>query len=73
MENFDPQAVIAELKKHREITRKPRKSRLTRYASQILLLENEGASYVQICLWLKTKKCVVHPTTVSRWLRKYHG
>ncbi|MDM2752402.1 MULTISPECIES: hypothetical protein [Enterobacteriaceae] len=73
MKKFDAQAILNEMNARKAISRRPRKSKLTRHASQILALRAQGATLEMICIWLrKNHRCRVHRTTVSRWLETQH-
>lgn len=72
MSEFDPQAAVASLKRRRRIMRKPRPSRLTRYASQLLAMRAHGATVADLQRWLRQQHVHVAHSTVSRWLVR-HG
>jgi len=73
MSQFDPQAEIDVLKRRKRTMRKPRTSKLTRYASQLMALHAQGARVADLKLWLQKHKITVAHSTISRWLAKHHG
>jgi len=73
MNEFDPLAEVASLKCRKHIMRKPRSSKLTRYASQLLALHAQGARVADLKLWLQKHKITVAHSTISRWLAKHNG
>jgi len=73
MKEFDPLAEIASLKHRKRIMRKPRTSKLMRYASQLLALHGQGATVADLRRWLQKHKITVAHSTISRWLAKQNG
>ena len=72
--SFDAKAEAERLKSHTKIIRKPRfsRSRLDRYAGELLELRKNGVSVAELQRWLRAKRIKVNWTTVKRWLDK-HG
>lgn len=71
--DFSAEAEIEEIRYFRETIRKKHyyRSRLMKFRSEIVQLRNQGASYPDICLWLRRKKrVIVSHTTVMRYLKK---
>lgn len=70
MTEFDPLAEVTKLKHRKQIMRKPRSSKLVRYASQLLALQARGASVADLQRWLQKHNIRVAHSTISRWLAK---
>lgn len=68
---FDAKSVLEELKQEAADKRKRRyrKSKIDRYALEVLQLHNEGASYSLIIAWLKKQHIHIKSrSTIKRWL-----
>ena len=71
---FDAPAEAARLKAETRIRRRTRhtRSRLDRYAHELLALADEGCTPAELRRWLRDRRVHVHHSTVARWLRR-HG
>ncbi|MBC8954913.1 hypothetical protein [Xenorhabdus sp. PB62.4] len=72
MPQFDAGKELAVLREQTRIIRKQRyrKSRLDRYAGELLQLHREGASAAELQRWLRKKRIRVVLSTVTRWLAR---
>lgn len=72
--DFDPQAELATLRAQTKTIRKRRysRSRLDKYAGELLTLHRDGASIAELQRWLRVRRIKVVHSTVARWLAK-HG
>lgn len=70
MDDFDPEDELAKLRAQARVARRQRKSKLTRYASQLLALRAAGATAADCQRWLKTRHMPVAHTTVTRWFKR---
>ena len=71
---FVPLQTLEELRAERAVRRKTGrlyKSRLDKYAYEILQLRKEGASAAEVQFWLKQQRICVVLSTVTRWLAKH--
>ena len=71
---FDAPAEAARLKAETRIRRRARhtRSRLDRYAHELLALADEDCTPAELRRWLRDRHVHVHHSTVARWLRR-HG
>ncbi|MCY1422248.1 hypothetical protein D9M71_379240 [compost metagenome] len=69
---FDPQAEAARLRATTRMRRKTtyRRSRLDRYAGELLALHRAGATIAELQRWLGERRVRVVHTTVARWLSR---
>ncbi|MCO6058505.1 hypothetical protein NG726_17750 [Pseudomonas sp. MOB-449] len=69
---FDPQAEAARLRNSTRARRKTtfRRSRLDRYAGELLALRRAGATIAELQRWLGERRVRVVHTTVARWLSR---
>lgn len=72
--DFDPQAELAALRQQTKTIRKRRysRSRLDKYAGELLTLHRAGATTAELQRWLRARRIKVVHSTVARWLAK-HG
>lgn len=76
MNDFDAQAIAAQLKAQSAAKRKPRsynqrRSRLDDYKFELLELDRAGCNGTQIQTWLAEKKQLrVERSTINRWLHR---
>ncbi|ELQ9312400.1 hypothetical protein R3D73_005457 [Serratia marcescens] len=72
MTSFDAGRELAALREQTRRIRKPRyrKSRLDRYAGELVQLHREGASAAELQRWLREKRIRVVLSTITRWLAK---
>ena len=68
---FDAVAEAARLKAETR-ARRPRRSRLDRYAHELLALADEGCTTAELRRWLADRRVQVQHSTIARWLRR-HG
>lgn len=73
--DFDPQVELATLREQTQTIRRRRyvKSRLDRYAGELLTLHRAGASTAELQRWLRGRRIKVVHSTVARWLEKHRG
>lgn len=72
-QTFNAAEEVERLQALRAIQRKPgrfRRSRLDRFAFELLELKRNGARTIDLTLWLKEQRICVHATTVARWIEK---
>lgn len=50
-----------------------RRSRLDRYAFELISMHREGARPAELQFWLRQKRINVALSTVTRWLEKQHA
>ena len=69
---FDVPAEAARLKAETRTRRRARhtRSRLDRYAHELLALADEGCTPAELRRWLRNHRVHVHHSTVARWLRR---
>ncbi|MCY3821705.1 MAG: hypothetical protein OXH52_20515 [Gammaproteobacteria bacterium] len=69
---FDAPAEAARLKAATRARRRIRhtRSRLDRYAHELLALADEGCTPAELRRWLRDRRVHVHHSTVARWLRR---
>lgn len=76
MNDFDAQAIAAQLKAQSAARRKPRtynqrRSVLDEYKYELLQLDREGCSGTQLQTWLAERKQLrVERSTINRWLHR---
>ena len=72
--DFDPKIELAALRQQTQIIRKQRysRSRLDKFAGELLSLHRAGASTAELQRWLRDRRIRVVHSTVARWLTK-HG
>lgn len=75
MENFDAEAITAQLKAQTKARRKPRtyaqrRSLLDVYMYELLKLDTAGCSGSELQRWLANKGIDVERSTINRWLRR---
>lgn len=76
MNDFDAEAITAQLKAQSEAKRKPRsynqrRSRLDDYKFELLELDRAGCNGTQLQTWLAEKKQLrVERSTINRWLHR---
>lgn len=76
MNDFDAEAITAQLKAQSEAKRKPRsynqrRSRLDDYKFELLELDSAGCNGTQLQTWLAEKKQLrVERSTINRWLHR---
>ena len=70
---FDAAAEAARLKADTRTRRRTRhtRSRLDRYAHELLALADQGCTAAELRRWLRDRRVHVHHSTVARWLRRY--
>jgi len=69
----DPHATLAAIRQHRSTARRRRRyrSRLDRYRAEILALRYQAnATIAELVCWLRSQRCKVAGSTVSRYLRR---
>lgn len=70
-EVFVAKAVLQQLRADAaEKRKKLKKSKLTKYAGQILDLRSNGATISEIQRWLVSRQMSAEHTTITRWLSK---
>lgn len=72
-QQFNATIELEKLRQHRRICRKQQyqTSRLNKYREELMQLMQEGASFREMALWLRSQKRVrVSHTTVMRYMRK---
>ncbi|MDE0360327.1 MAG: hypothetical protein OXI74_04070 [Rhodospirillaceae bacterium] len=71
---FDVSSEAARLKTQTRTIRQHRhsRSRLDRYAHELLALAEAGCTAAELRRWLAERRVVVRHSTVARWLRR-HG
>ena len=71
---FDVSSEAARLRTQTRTIRRHRhgRSRLDRYAHELLALAQAGCTTAELRRWLAARRVVVHHSTVARWLRR-HG
>lgn len=71
---FDAAAEAERLKADTRTRRRSRhtRSRLDRFAHELLSLADEGCTPAELRRWLRDRRVHVHHSTVARWLRR-HG
>lgn len=71
MTSFDASRELAALREQTRRIRKQRyrKSRLDRYAGELVQLHRKGASAAELQRWLREKRIRVVLSTVTRWLK----
>lgn len=69
---FDPLAETARLRKISAARRKTnyRRSRLDRYAGELIQLHKAGATIAELQRWLRERRVVVVHATVARWMKR---
>ncbi|MXY17346.1 MAG: hypothetical protein F4169_12695 [Gammaproteobacteria bacterium] len=69
---FDAPAEAARLRADTRARRRTRhtRSRLDRYAHELLALADEGCTPAELRRWLRDRRVHVHHSTVARWLRR---
>ena len=72
MSQFDAMSELIRLRTNAGVRRKThyRKSRLDRYAGELLQLYRAGARAADLQRWLKEQRVAVTHSTVARWLQK---
>ncbi len=72
---FNAEAEVARLQANSAARRKTtyRKSRLDRYAGELIQLHNAGASKAELQRWLREHRMRVAHSTVARWIRRQNG
>lgn len=75
MENFDAEAVTAQLKAQTKARRKPRtyaqrRSVLDTYLYELLKLDAAGCNGSELQRWLVNKDVQVERSTINRWLHR---
>lgn len=70
--DFDPKMELAALRQQTQIIRKKRysRSRLDKFAGELLSLHRAGASTAELQRWLRDRRIRVVHSTVARWLTK---
>jgi len=71
--SFDPIAESARLRKITAARRKTkyRRSRLDRYAGELIQLRKAGATIAELQRWLRERRVVVVHATVARWMKRH--
>lgn len=71
--DFDPVAEAVAAHAHSRALRRPRysRSRLDRYAHELLALRDQGFSTAELQRWLRQRRVKVAHSTVGRWLRRH--
>ena len=73
---FDADSEAARLRTQTRTIRQHRhgRSRLDRYAHELLALADAGCTTAELRRWLAERRIVVQHSTVARWLRRHaHG
>lgn len=71
-QRFNAGAEVARLRANSAARRKTtyRKSRLDRYAGELIQLHDAGASTAELQRWLREHRIAVTHSTVARWLKR---
>ena len=75
---FNAKQEVQQLQEHTKTIRKRnywrRKSKLDKYAGELVSMSKQGASHSELQRWLKSKHITVDRSTVYRFIKKYsHG
>lgn len=72
---FDADAEVTRLRANSAARRKTtyKKSRLDRFAGELIQLHDAGASAAELQRWLREHRIVVTHSTVARWIRRQNG
>lgn len=73
MDDFDAQEELLQVREERKALRRRRRSRLTRFESQLLAMRKQGATYGDLRHWLRNHHVKADETTISRFLRRHYG